>query len=295
MSGTLTPDPIIARLVAWAEQRDAVRAILITSTRAVPNATIDALSDYDVILVMRDIGPLFAERGWLADFGPVLIAYWDPLHPDPDTGIECASNVVQYADGLKIDFHLWPPTILERLVAAPALPRELDAGYRVLLDKDGLAAALRAPTHLAYIPQRPDEATFLALVNDFFVGAPYVAKCLLRDEILPAKWCLDYDMRHIYLVPLLEWRMACDHDWAVPTGTLGKGLKRRLPPDLWAEFEGTFAGASVGENWVALARMLAFFGRVGREVGAHLGYAYPDDLERRVTAFMRRMREDVVI
>ena len=26
-----------------------------------------------------------------------------------------------------------------------------------------------------------------------------MAKCLWRDEIFPAKWCLDYDMKHVYL------------------------------------------------------------------------------------------------
>ncbi len=289
MSETQQSDVVIDHLVGWAEGRDEVRVVLLTSTHAVPDAKVDALSDYDVILVVRDIHPFATERSWLADFGTVLIAYWDPLHPDPDTGIECASNVVQYADGLKIDFTIWPVAILEQLLSAAALPKELDAGYRVLLDKDGLAANLREPTHTAYISARPDEATYLTLVNDFFVGAPYVAKCLLRDEILPAKWCLDYDMRHVYLLPMLEWRMACDHDWAVPTGALGKGLKRRLPPDLWAEFEATFAGAVLEDNWDALFRMIALFGRVAGEVGAHLGYTYPEAFARRVTEFVWRM------
>ncbi len=63
-------------------------------------------------------------------------------------------------------------------------------------------------------------------------GVPYVAKCLLRDELLPAKWCLDHDMRDVYLRPMLEWRMECSHDGSVSTGSLRKGLKTRLPPDL---------------------------------------------------------------
>ncbi|MBA3377881.1 MAG: aminoglycoside 6-adenylyltransferase [Chloroflexia bacterium] len=88
------------------------------------------------------------------------------------------------------------------------------------------------PTRRAYIPVRPDEATYHTLVNDFLSGVPYVAKCLLRDELLPAKWCLDHDMRDVYLRPMLEWRMECSHDGSVSTGSLGKGLKTRLPPDL---------------------------------------------------------------
>jgi aminoglycoside 6-adenylyltransferase len=284
---------VIDRLVHWAGQRDAVRSVLLTSTRTVPGGTVDALSDYDIILVLRDIHPFMTDRGWIADFGEVLVAYWDPLEPDTEagTGIAQSGNIVQYADGLKIDFRFWPVALLEAVTRLPALPAELDAGYRVLLDKDGVARGLRPPTHAAYIPARPDEAAYLTLVNDFFVGAPYVAKCLLRDDVLPAKWCLDYDMRYVYLLPMLEWRMECDHDWSVPVGVNGKGLKKRLPPEIWAELEGTYAGAGVAENWESLFRMIALFRRISREVGAHLGYAYPEALDRRVTAFVRRMQE----
>jgi aminoglycoside 6-adenylyltransferase len=282
---------VIRRLVQWADRQTTVRAMLLTSTRAIPHATVDALSDYDVILVTPDIQPFVADRSWLADFGEVLVVYWDPILHDRDTGIVRSGNVTQYADGLKIDFNLWLVALLEQIVRAPALPAELDAGYRVLADKDGLTAGLRAPTYTSYIPTPPDAATFQTAVNDFFSDAPYVAKCLLRSELLPAKWCLDYDMKHVYLRPLLEWRLECDHSWSAPVGALGKGLWRRLPPALWTELEGAYAGAGIAENWTALFRTMSLFGRVAREVAAHLGYAYPDELDRRVTAYVRRMQE----
>ncbi len=284
-------DDVIRRLVRWADRQAAVRAMLLTSTRAIPHAPVDAFSDYDVVLVVWDIHPFVADRGWLRDFGEVLVAYWDPIRPAPDHGLERVGNVTQYADGLKIDFTLWPVALLERIARAPALPAELDAGYLVLADKDRLTAYLRAPTYAAYIPLPPDDATYQATLNDFFVDAPYVAKCLLRDELLPAKWCLDYDMKHVYLRPMLEWRMECDHGWAVPVRIFGKGLKARLPPDLWTELEGTYAGAGIADNWEALFRTMALFRRVARDVAAHLGYAYPDELDRRVSAYVRRMRD----
>ncbi len=291
MNDTRHLDDVIRRLVRWADRQAAVRAMLLTSTRAIPHAAVDAFSDYDVVLVVWDIHPFVADRGWLRDFGEVLVAYWDPIHPDPDHGLERVGNVTQYADGLKIDFNLWPVAHLERIARAPALPAELDAGYRVLADKDRLTEHLRAPTYTAYIPSPPDDATYQATVNDFFVDAPYVAKCLLRGELLPAKWCLDYDMKHVYLRPMLEWRMECDHGWAVPVRILGKGLEGRLPPDLWTELEGTYAGAGIADNWEALFRTMALFRRVATDVADDLGYAYPRDLDRRVTAYERTIRD----
>src|SRR5919108_2899321 len=101
-------EDVFDALVQWAEERDSVRAMLLTSTRAVPNAMVDHFSDYDVILIVEDIHPFFEDRSWLENFGEVLVVYWDPISSDPDYQIETTANVTQYADGLKIDFTLWP-------------------------------------------------------------------------------------------------------------------------------------------------------------------------------------------
>src|SRR5688572_14142683 len=100
------PHNVISKLVRWAEQRDSVRALLLTSTRAIPSASVDVFSDYDVVLIVEDIHPFFEDRSWLEDFGKVLVVYWDPIHLEPGYGIEKVANVTQYADGLKIDFTL---------------------------------------------------------------------------------------------------------------------------------------------------------------------------------------------
>jgi aminoglycoside 6-adenylyltransferase len=265
--------------------------MLLTSTRAVPNATVDFLSDYDVILIVEDIHSYYENRRWLEDFGEVLVVYWDPIYPDPEHGIEKTANVTQYADGLKIDFTLWPLGLLQKIVQAPALQAELDAGYRILLDKDELTRDMKPPTHRAYIPVRPTNAVYQLLINDFFTDVPYLAKCLLRGELLPAKWCLDYDMKHVHLRPMLEWLVGLEHNWSVPTGSLGKGLKKRLPSEIWSQLENTYAGGNVEENWGALFRTITLFRQVAMEVGAGLGYEYPLELDRRVTAFAQRMRE----
>lgn len=282
-------DAMIQRLVDWGNERDNVRAMLLTSTRAVPGGRVDALSDYDVILALRDIRPLAEDHRWIGDFGEVLVAYWDPVEVDAATGLATSGNVVQYNSALKIDVTLWPEAMVAAIARMPRLPAELDAGYRVLLDKDGLTRDLRAPSFAGYRPERPDEATYLTLVNDFFVGVPYVAKCLLRDEVLPAKWVLDYDMRYVYLLPMLTWRAACEHGWGISPGVNGKGLGKLLPADIRAALAQTYAGMDVDDNRQAMVRMVELFRRVGREVGASLGYVYPDDLDRRVMAHAERM------
>lgn len=284
-------DQVITTLIQWAEQRDAIRAMLLTSTRAVPNAPVDELSDYDVVLVVEDIHPFHEDRSWLQDFGDVLVTYWDAIYPDPDYGIEKFGNVIQYADGLKIDFTLWPLELLQKIVQSPALPAEMDAGYLILLDKDHLTEGIKAPTYVAYIPVPPTNEAYQTAIEEFFSDPPYVAKCLLRGELLPAKWCLDYDMKHMYLRPMLEWLMGLHHRWSVPTGSLGKGLKKKLPPDLWSQLEATYTGANTDDNWESLFRTMALYRQVAMEVGKGLGYNYPLALDERVTAFVKDMQQ----
>jgi aminoglycoside 6-adenylyltransferase len=290
MTTNLPTDDLIPTLIQWAETRNSIRAMLLTSTRAISNAPVDALSDYDIILIVQDIHPFVDDRAWLNDFGEVLVVYWDPIFSDPAFGIERCGNVTQYADGLKIDFNLWPVALFQQIVAAPTLLAELDAGYRVLLDRDGLTTALRPATGRAYVPTPPTLTMYQTLINDFLSDVPYVAKCLWRDELLPAKWCLDYDMKHIYLRQLLEWRMEIDWGWSVPAGFLGKGLKKRLPPDIWAQVEQTFAGACLADNWEALTRTMDLFRRIAIDVGEHLGYPYPHDLHQRVSAYVEHIK-----
>ena len=283
------PD-VLDRLIEWANTRESVRLALLTSTRAIPGATVDILSDYDVILVVRDVQPWVDDHAWVEDFGEVLVAYWDPIHHDPFSGVQVCGNVIQYSSGLKIDFTLWPVVLFKQIASAPVLPAELDAGYRILLDKDQLAIEMQPPTGQAYVPKPPTREAYQALVNDFLSDAPYVAKCLWRGELMPAKWCLDYDMKHVYLRQLLKWRVEIDHAWSLAVGALGKGLKKHLPTEIWSALEHCYADANLDNNWLALIHTLELFREVAIEVGRSLGYPYPDQLHTRVVAYVEHIR-----
>jgi aminoglycoside 6-adenylyltransferase len=75
----------------------------------------------------------------------------------------------------------------------------------------------------------------------------------------------------------------------VPARALGKGLRKGLPVDVWGELQGICAGATTADTWEALFGTMAHFRRVAHDVGDRLGYAYPDELDERVTAYVRRL------
>ncbi len=276
------------KLVAWGEKQDAVRAMILTSTRAIPNGQVDQFSDYDVILILTDIMPFWESRAWMESaFGRILAMYRDPILHDGE--FEKSGNVTQFEGDLRIDFILWPVGLMQRIATEP-LPDEFDAGYRVLLDKDHLTDGLQPPTYKAYIPTPPTEQAYLENIENCFLCATVVAKLLWRDDVVAAKFLLDGEIKHENLRPMLEWHMEIEHGWSLKPGPYGRGLKKWLRPDLWQELADTYVGAGLDENWDALFRSIALLRRAALEVGEKLGYAYPHEREQRTLAHLEKVR-----
>jgi len=250
-------DDVLDSIVAWAREEEAVRLVVLTSTRARPEGPPDELSDYDVIVALADL-----ER-----FDPVA-AYGTPAARWGDEhdvhGTRTYFRGVVYDDGTKVDWTLWPANV-PALIAEHGLTHALDVGYRVLLDKDGATAGWPEPTFTAHIPARPTEAEYVALVEEFWWNATYVMKARARGERLFERFMVD-DTTHLVLRRMLEWRIEIDRNWQWKPGAYGRGIERELPSDL-VEALDTTAGS--------FERTADLFRRVAHEVGDALGYAYP--------------------
>lgn len=278
---------VTRRLARWAEQHPLIRAFLLTSSRANPNAPMDALSDHDVILVVTDPDAFARNEDWLRALGRPMVL----LRGSDEIGGRAAPvRLVLYDDGTKIDYSVWPVEELGRIARAAALPESLDVGYSVLVDKDGLARDLPPPTYRAHIPSPPTEQEYRDLVEEFWWETCYVAKNLWRDELMPARYSLDYVMKTDLLRRLLEWRIEIERGWSIKPGVLGRGLKKQLDRATWDALAQTYTGPEIEENWQALFRTTGLFRRVAVEVGQALGYVYPDDLDRRMTRYLQTVR-----
>jgi aminoglycoside 6-adenylyltransferase len=282
-----TEKEVIERLAAWMERHPYIKAALLTSSRANQNAYTDKLSDYDVVLVVSDMTPFATDDSWTYGYGEVLVSFEDKSEI---YGSEGLIRLVLYEDGTKIDYVIWPVEVLKRLLEEPELPENLDVGYRVLLDKANLTAGMEAPTYRAHIPRRPTEEEFNDLVNEFWWESTYVAKNLWRDDVFHSKYSFDVVMRFQLLLKMLEWYVETQHNWSLKPGRLGRGLKKHLPHEIWADVEATLAGAEVDENWIALFGMTNLFRRIAVQVANSLGYAYPQALDERVSSYLQRVK-----
>ncbi len=278
---------VLATLVAWGEAQPVIRALILTSSRARQDDTVDLLSDYDLIVAVRDAAAFGADTDWATGYGRPAARWGDQSEL---YGLATSFRGVVHEDGVKIDYTLWPEELLERVSEQAALPDVLDVGYRVLLDKDGRTSAWPPPTFRAHIPARPTAEEYTALVEEFWWSATYVAKGLWRGEVVFAKFVLDRDMKLGPLRRFLEWLIELDHDWSVRPGVLGRGLERSVPPETWSELASTYVGTGTEDNWDALARTIALFRRVATDVGNAFGYPYPQRVDDAVAAHLDAVR-----
>lgn len=275
------------RIREWLDGRKSVRAALLTGSRAVEDAPVDELSDFDVLLFLESGSPLLESQDWVRELGPVLV-----MLPEEGTilGRTIPTRLVQYEGAFRVDFGLAPAELLEELAGRAELPALLDAGYRVLLDRDGLAGELPDPTGRGHVPDPPTEGAFLALVNEFWWETLYVAKYLARDEILPARYSHEVVIRYECLIPLLEWRVQVGRGWSVAVGLNGKGLPELLDDEERRGLGVSLAGSTVKESWRGLFATISLFRKAARLVAEDLEYEYPEKLDRGVETRIRKIR-----
>ena len=278
---------VLGRIKDWAADQPPIRAVVLESSRAVGQAVLDRFSDYDILLVVSDARSFADKNDWYSYFGEPLVHFADKIEV---LGFETYMRLVLYQDHTKIDYAVWPLELLQRSVERQESTELLDWGYRVLLDKDGLATRLPPPTRTAHIPSRPTAKDYQALVEEFWWETTYAAKNLWRDELIFARYNLEVVMRYELLLRMLEWRVELDHDWRWKPGVLGRGLQRALPADLWTALTRTYAGPDLEDNWEALFAMTALFRRAAQEVGQALGYIYPEEMDRGVSAYLEEAR-----
>jgi aminoglycoside 6-adenylyltransferase len=266
-------DAVIDRILAWAEREEAVRVVAITSTRARAEGPPDELSDYDIVLALDDIDRFDPA----AAYGAPAARWGDEFDVH---GAKSFFRGVVYKDGTKIDWSLWPAHAPE-LVAQHGLTDDLDMGYRVLLDRDGNTARWGRPTGSAHLPRKPTEAEYVALVEEFWWSATYVAKARARREDFFARFILDTDMSYGALRRMLEWLIETQRGWSWKPGAYGRGIERELPADIADALE---AAHDEFDATVALFR------HVAHDVGDALRYAYPQDADDAVSAYVERLR-----
>lgn len=274
-------------IINWAENNKDIIAVLLTSSLVNPLAPVDEWSDLDIELVFGNNARYIADNSWTHTFGaPIAMIEEDETCFDD----KHAMKMVLYDDHVKVDFKLYSALKFSEEVRQKELPEDWDIGYKVLLDKDGITQGLEKPTYQVSLIKKPSAQKFKQVLNDFWWDTTYVAKCLARDELFYAKFMSENNIRTDYLVPVIEWHIASEHNWNITTNKHGRLFKKHLSSKMWEQIEETFSGKSVAENWNALFAMADLVSAIGRELSEKLGYEYPATLEKDIRKYINALR-----
>ncbi|MDR6460770.1 aminoglycoside 6-adenylyltransferase [Chryseobacterium vietnamense] len=278
----------LKQIIHWAENNPDIRAVLLTSSLVNPYASVDDFSDLDVELVFDNRSFYESENEWIRLFGePISMIEEDESVFDG----KHAMKMVLYKDHVKVDFKLYQVAEFIEEIKEENLPEDWDVGYRVLIDKDNLTEKLKEPTYQSVMIQKPSEKEFKQLMNDFWWDTTYVAKCLKRGDIFYAKFMSENILRTDYLVPLIEWYIAGNHNWnTITTNKHGRLFKKYLPADLWSKVERTFSGSDIEENWKALLECADLVHELGTSLAEKLHFIYPAKLEKDIRNYLEEVK-----
>jgi len=277
----------LKQIISWAENNPDIRAVLLTSSLVNPYAPVDDFSDLDIELVFENMKDYETDRRWIGLFGePISMLEEDETYFDG----KHAMKMVLYDDHVKVDFKLYQKLEFEKEVQGEVLPDDWDVGYKVLIDKDHLTRHMKLPTYQSIMIKKPTEKKFRQVMNDFWWDTTYVVKCLKREDLFYAQFMFG-EIRTDYLVPLIEWYIAGNHNWEnITTNKHGRLFKKYLPAELWKRVEATFSASSIEENWRALYATADLVHELGIILAEKLKFEYPQKLENDIRKYFDEVK-----
>jgi aminoglycoside 6-adenylyltransferase len=288
------------RIVAWARERDDIRAVLVVGSWARSDHPADEWSDLDIGFTTTHPERYLASDEWLAEIADVWLMYPDPggvtRHVLFEGGLDAGFAPIAH-NSVKLAVRFLPA--LRRLPLPSALRNSVERevasaseyvqrGVRVVLDKDGLAERF-----LALLPQidrpraAPSSKEFVETVNQFWFEAVWTAKHLRRGELWHAKCgALDGRMKDLLLrMMVVQARATRGAD--IDTWEDGRFLEE------WGErrtvdaLRHTFARYDEDDLWRALMATMDLFRSLAVETGDRLGFLYPTEADARVTEWVK--------
>ncbi|VTQ02823.1 aminoglycoside 6-adenylyltransferase [Sphingobacterium daejeonense] len=266
----------------WIHDNEDIRAALITSSLVNPLAPVDDFSDLDIELVFQETEYYLENKEWINQFGKVLNYYEESSEAFQG---KHAMKMVQYIDGVKVDFKIYSVNQFKSEAANEKLPEDWDIGYSIIADKDQITKHLQPPTHQISIIKKPSFEEFQEVVKDFWWDVTYLPKCLARKDLFYLKFMIEKIIRVEYLIPMIEWYIASNNNWQITTNKYGRLFQKYLTTDEWKKLEETFAGSKIEENWIACEKILDVFDEMAKEVANRLGFKYDKEKAMAIKEF----------
>lgn len=271
----MTGDGFLNTVVDWANDRPDIAALVLTGSRARPEGPVDSYSDYDLEVFTSVPERYTSGQAWLEEIAPV----WVLLATESSRG--CPTRLVIFEGGRKVDFNILPVSSLEDMVDGQELNELYEQGYRVLIDRKGLAARLPSPSFSPPAGRLPTEAEFRAVIEEFWFEAWHIPKYIQRGDLWVVKF-RDWTMKEL-LLRMLEWNAIADNRAAAE---IGSRMKNWTSADVWRRLHEAFGRFDATDSRKALLATISLFRDVATEISIRLGYRYPKPMDDALSSYI---------
>jgi aminoglycoside 6-adenylyltransferase len=261
-----------------------VRAVLLNGSRANQNIKPDKYQDFDILFLVRDIKSFTSDHNWTNVFGKKIICQLpdEMIIGNNDNNVaETFSYLMLFEDGNRIDLTLFPDYKFHTHF-------HYDSLTVVWFDKDQLFTQINSPGEGDYLITVPTEKEFLDTCNEFWWVSTYVAKGLLRNQLIYAKEMLECYVRPM-LIKIIEWYVGTKTAFTVSTGRAGKCIEKYLPKTTFDIILATYSDAQFENNRNALFAMTELFAELASAVGEKLQFHYNKTEEANVTRYLKKL------
>ena len=279
------PDELLATIIAWAEANANVRALIMTGSRGRGDGRVDEFSDIDIEIIADPLELLIDDDAWFRSLGRVWVHLPTIIRERHET------RLVFYDGGVKVDFSLCGRERVSTMVESKTLDGLYERGYRVLLDKDGIAATLPAATGAFPTKELPGQADFAATVEEFWFEAAHIPRYILRGELWVVKF-RDWTMKEL-LLRMLEWHAIARGDGPIDTWHIGTHMAAWVDDETQRELGAIFGAFDARSSWTALLATTSLFRRLATETAAATGLRYPIEADEGVSGYIDTFRERI--
>ena len=266
----------------FAKCDERIRIVGMEGSRTNVNIPKDCYQDYDITYFVTDMDSFIKDENWIDVFGKRIILQ----KPDAMTLFSPGKNVYSYLficdDDVKIDLSIMPLFSVDEYLNGE------DKLIRILLDKDGKIPNLPIPTDEAYRIKKPSANYFDDCCNEFWFVSTYIAKGLLREELLFASWHMEQIAR-VELLRMLSWKIGLLHGYGFSLGKHYKFIYKYISENEWDLLMKTYCLDAMDNCWKALESAHQLFRQTSKYLANELNYIYPDyDLQ--VTNYINRYK-----
>ncbi|MCF7792887.1 MAG: aminoglycoside 6-adenylyltransferase [Candidatus Cloacimonetes bacterium] len=279
-------EKILTNIIDWAETIDQIKVIILEGSLAAGEEK-DELSDFDINLFVEDTEQFLQNDEWFTQFDEIVVFQKERTFYR-DTFIR--TRLVIYQNSRRVDFSLWPVSILESWIKNQELPEFYKNGYEILLDKLNIADNLTKPSYDGYPVTKPSKDVFLQTIYNFYFEAAIIAKYLSRGNLWFACKLSNGPIKY-FLQQMIIWQAAEKANWNLQgMNSLGKNLEEKISADIIQKLHKTFSKYDLNDCWKSLFFMIEMFDEISKKLSVKFEIEYPDKKIGKVMNYINKIK-----